>query len=44
MLPQAGRDLEWLARKCGERNGAKLMERVRGTFDSVRGAYEAVLR
>jgi glutamate-ammonia-ligase adenylyltransferase len=43
LLPVRGRDLEWLAARCGERGGKELMDRVRATFAMVRVAYEKVL-
>ena len=43
LLPARGRDLEWLAARCGERSGKELMDRVRATFAMVRVAYEKVL-
>jgi len=43
-LPQAGRNLEWLAQIVGERDGKSFMEKVRKMYARVRGAYEIVLR
>jgi glutamate-ammonia-ligase adenylyltransferase len=43
LLPARGRDLGWLAARCGERGGKELMDRVRATFAMVRVAYEKVL-
>jgi glutamate-ammonia-ligase adenylyltransferase len=44
LLPKAGRDLEWLAVRCGEAGGEELMKRVQETFKQVHAAYEKVLR
>ena len=44
LLPKAGRDLEWLAVRCGEVGGEELMKRVQETFKQVHAAYEKVLR
>jgi len=44
VLPERGRDLEWLAVRCGETGGEKLMKRVQDTFKQVHAAYEKVLR
>jgi glutamate-ammonia-ligase adenylyltransferase len=43
-LPQAGRNLEWLAQIVGEPDGKALMEKVRKMYARVREAYEIVLR
>ena len=43
IIPAAGRDGEWLARKCGETDGASFRRKVHDTFESVRQAYEGVL-
>ncbi|NBY66182.1 MAG: hypothetical protein EBQ51_03795 [Verrucomicrobia bacterium] len=44
LLPKEGRDLEWLAARCGEVGGKDLMRRVRETFKHVHAAYEKVVR
>jgi len=44
LLLKAGRDLEWLAIRCGEVGGEELMKRVQETFKQVHAAYEKVLR
>jgi glutamate-ammonia-ligase adenylyltransferase len=44
LLPKPGRDLEWLAIRCGEAGGEELMKRVQETFKQVHAAYEKVLR
>jgi glutamate-ammonia-ligase adenylyltransferase len=44
LLPARGRDLEWLAARCGERGGEELMKQVQDTFQQVHAAYEKVLR
>jgi [glutamine synthetase] adenylyltransferase / [glutamine synthetase]-adenylyl-L-tyrosine phosphorylase len=43
-LPQAGRNLEWLAQVMGELDGKSFMEKVRKVYSRVREAYEIVLR
>ena len=43
-LPQAGRNLEWLAQVMGELDGKSFMEKVRKVYARVREAYEIVLR
>ncbi len=42
-LPQAGRNLEWLAQVMGELDGKSFMEKVRQVYARVREAYEIVL-
>jgi len=42
LLPKAGPDREWLARKCGFADEQQLMKQVGETARTVRGAFELV--
>lgn len=42
LLPKDGADREWLAKSCGEKDAASLMQRAEATAGKVRQAYERV--
>ena len=43
VLPEPGPDLDWLARRCGEKSGDELMNEAAKTSQEVRKAYHEVL-